>query len=256
MIEIFDAYASYYDLLYQDKDYEAESVFVEGLLTKYGVPAGGNLLELGSGTGKHAECFARMGFSVHGVDLSPVMVSSANAKIADEVANQLYFEVGDVRNVRVNHIFDAVVSLFHVSSYQTTNADLMAMFKTAAIHLKQGGVFLFDCWYGPAVLSNRPEVRVKKMGNATVDVLRTAEPVMYPNENVVEVNYSVQVKQKKGDHLIEFSEKHEIRYLFSPEVELMLELAGFSPVIRHGWMTADPTGFDSWAATFVSVKSS
>lgn len=72
------------------------------------------------------------------------------------------------------------------------------------------------------------------MSNATIDVFRTAEPVMFSNKNVVEVSYSVQVKQKKGGHLIEFSEKHEICYLFSPEVELMLELAGFSPVIRHG----------------------
>lgn len=256
MIEMSEAYASYYDLFYQDKDYGTESVFVADLLKRYGLPRGGNLLELGSGTGKHAECLARMGYSVCGVDLSPVMVSSAKLKSVDEVVNQLVFEVGDVRTVRINQMFDAVVSLFHVASYQTTNTDLMAMFRTAAVHLKKGGIFLFDCWYGPAVLTNRPEVRVKMMSDSTVDVRRTAVPVMLPNKNVVEVNYSVQVKQKKGGHLAEFSEKHEIRYLFSPEVELMLELAGFSQVFRHGWMTEEPTGLDSWAATFVSVKSS
>ncbi len=79
---------------------------------------------------------------------------------------------------------------------------------------------------------------------------------MFPNKNVVEVNYLVQVKLKKGCHVIGLCEKHEIRYLYSPEVALMLELPGFSPVIQHGWMTEDPISFDNWATTFVSVKSS
>jgi len=256
MSGVFDAYASYYDLLYQDKDYNAEATFVHNLLAKHGVPARGCLLELGCGTGKHADCFARLGYTILGVDMSPGMVTAANARKTADVAKQLQFEVGDVRDVRLDQLFDAVISLFHVASYQITNADLMAMFKTAATHLKPGGVILVDCWYGPAVLTDRPVVRVKRMSNATVEILRIAEPVMYPNENRVDVNYTVQVKQKEGGRLIELAEKHSIRYLFSPEVELMLELAGFSKVNRHGWMTENTTGFDSWTATFVGVKSS
>ncbi len=79
---------------------------------------------------------------------------------------------------------------------------------------------------------------------------------MCSNKNVAEFNYSVQVKQKKGGQVIKFSEKHEICFLFLPEVKLMFELASVSPVIQHGWMTEEPTGFDSWAATLGSVKSS
>jgi SAM-dependent methyltransferase len=255
MSAVFDAYAAYYDLLYQDKDYNAETNFAHELLAKHGVAKQGSLLELGCGTGKHAEGFARLGYSLHGVDMSPGMVDAANARKPADVAKQLQFVVGDVRDLRVDQLFDAVISLFHVASYQTTNADLMAMFKTAATHLKPGGVFLFDCWYGPAVLTDRPVVRVKRIRNATVEVLRIAEPMMYPNENRVDVHYTVQVKQKGGaERLIELTEKHSIRYLFSPEVELMLELAGFSKINRQGWMTESPTGFDSWAATFVAIK--
>ena len=36
-----------------------------------------------------------------------------------------------------------MISLFHVMSYQTTNADLLAVFATAAAHLRPGGLFLF-----------------------------------------------------------------------------------------------------------------
>jgi len=254
MSTVFDVYAAYYDLLYQDKDYKAETNFVHDLLAKHGVPARGELLELGCGTGKHAEAFARLGYRLHGVDMSPAMVAAANARKPADIADQLEFALGDVRDVLVGKSFDAVISLFHVASYQTTNADLSAMFQTASEHLNTGGVFLFDCWYGPAVLTDRPVVRVKRMSNEAVEVLRIAEPEMYPNENIVDVNYTVHVKQKGEERVSELREKHRMRYLFAPEVELLLEQAGMRMVERMEWLTGKSTSFDSWAATFVAVK--
>jgi len=250
----FDSYSAYYDLLYRDKDYSAETQFVHALLAKHGVPVRGDLLELGCGTGKHAERFARLGYGLHGVDMSPAMVEAANARTPADVAEQLEFAVGDVRNVRLGKPFDAVISLFHVASYQITNADLGAMFKTAVAHLKPGGVFLFDCWYGPAVLTDRPVVRIKRMYNDDVEVLRIAEPVMHPNENIVDVNYTVLVRQKGVEQVSELRETHRMRYLFAPEVDLLLGQAGMRLVERMEWLSGKPTGFESWAATFVAVR--
>lgn len=254
MSAVFDAYAAYYDLLYQDKDYSAETQFVHDQLVKYGVPEKASLLELGCGTGKHAEGFARLGYRLRGVDMSQAMVNVANARKPADVAGQLEFAVGDVRDVRVDKSFDAVISLFHVASYQTTNTDLSSMFQTAAAHLKPGGVFLFDCWYGPAVLTDRPVMRVKRMHNEAIEVLRIAEPIMHVNENVVDVNYTVQVKKKGDERVFELHEKHSMRYLFTPEVELLLAQAGMRQVARVQWLTGKPTGFDSWAATFIAMK--
>ena len=62
----------------------------------------GSILELGSDTGKHAEEFAKMGFSVHGVDLSPEMVREANQRGNNDFVNQLYFEIGDVRSFKID----------------------------------------------------------------------------------------------------------------------------------------------------------
>ena len=39
------------------------------------------------------------------------------------------------------------------------------MFKTAAKHLKQNGVFIFDFWYGPGVLTDPPALRQKRLEN-------------------------------------------------------------------------------------------
>jgi predicted TPR repeat methyltransferase len=133
--KVFDVYAEYYDLLYQDKCYKQEVDYVSGLLEDNGVKSGA-ILELGSGTGKHAEEFAKIGFNMHGVDLSPVMVKKANQRKKDNFISQLQFEIGDVRSYRDDKKFDAVISLFHVMSYQIKNEDIVAMFETAAHHLK------------------------------------------------------------------------------------------------------------------------
>ena len=145
MSKIFDAYAAYYNMLYQDKDYKQEAKYIASLMGKNDI-TDGSILELGSGTGKHAEEFAKMGFSVHGVDLSPEMVREANQRGNNDFVNQLYFEIGDVRSFKIDKKFDAVISLFHVISYQLKNEDILAMFNTstAAKHLKPNCVFIFD----------------------------------------------------------------------------------------------------------------
>ena len=61
-------YSQYYDLLYQDKDYLAETNYVDNLIQEFGRCNSKTMLDLGCGTGKHAELFCDQGYKVHGVD--------------------------------------------------------------------------------------------------------------------------------------------------------------------------------------------
>jgi len=253
MTNIFDAYTAYYDLLYIDKDYVGESQYVYDLLARQGV-AQGSILELGCGTGKHAEHLAGMGFSVHGVDISPTMVETANNQMPENLADQLQFEVGDVRTTRVDKKFDAVISLFHVVSYQTRNEDLAAIFETAKKHLQSGGVFVFDFWHGPGVLSEPPSVRVKRMASSEVDVLRIAEPERRCGDNVVDVNYTVMVSRKDKDGVEHFKENHPMRYLFLPEINYFLNNSGLELVNSYAWMSKYEPDFKDWLAVVVCKK--
>lgn len=244
---IFNAYAKYYDLLYKGKEYSVEAEYVISLLKSH---LGGvkRVLELGCGTGAHAEMLARMGVYVHGVDLSAEMLARAEARKASlpaEIAARLTFSHGDVRSVRMETTYDAVISLFHVMSYQTSSADLKLTFETAAAHLAKGGVFLFDFWYGPAVLLQRPEVRAKRLADDDVVVTRIAEPVMYPNENIVDVNYSMFIEDKTTNTIHQVVESHRMRYLFLPE---LVELRGskFRELSNHAWLLNKAPGADSW----------
>ena len=253
MTEVFDAYAAYYDLLYRDKDYPAEARYVQSLLRRHGV-SDGSILELGCGTGKHAEQLGQLGFSIHGLDLSPSMVARARKRTPAELASRLQFDVGDARSTRLNRKFDAAISLFHVASYQTRNEDLLGMFATAATHLKSGGIFVFDFWYGPGVLTDPPVERVKYLEDGVIQVTRTAKPTLRPNENIVDVHYEVLVKQNRNGMVADIEETHSMRYLFLPEVRFMLQSAGMELLQAQRWMSQEALGRESWQAVVIAQR--
>jgi SAM-dependent methyltransferase len=249
MKEVFDAYSRYYDLLYRDKDYAGEVAYLAFHLRRY-APKATSIIELGCGTGAHAEHLARAGYAVHGVDQSESMLARASARksgLPADVAARLSFERGDARSVRTGESYDAVISLFHVMSYQATNADLQAAFATAAAHLRPAGLFLFDFWYAPAVLTQRPETRVKRLADGEIEVTRIAEPVVRVNENVVDVNYAVFIEVKATGKVEQVQETHRMRYLSLPELALLSGDA-FEVRATHAWMSEAPPDAQSWAA--------
>jgi len=119
---VFDKYARFYNLIYRDRDTTAEVSWILSELISTGLESSLKLLELGSGTGRHAVLFAEGGHSVVGVDPSPEMILQAQSHASVE-----YVE-GDGRSVRIPERFDAVLALFHVVSYHTTDDDLLANF--------------------------------------------------------------------------------------------------------------------------------
>ena len=253
-MSVFDSYSSYYDLLYRDKDYKAEADYVLSLIRQSGTQPR-TLLELGCGTGLHAAVLAKAGLTVTGVDMSATMLNRAIERLATLPAalqSRLAFSQGDIRTVRLKQRYDAVVSLFHVISYQTSNDDLLNAFKTAREHLAPGGCFVFDFWYGPAVLSQRPEVRVLELEDEAIRVTRVARPEMLVNEDIVNVNYTVMVEYKADGTLQRLQEKHAMRYLFLPEVEHLLAEAGLKMALSKAWMRNAQPDADTWGAVVIA----
>lgn len=243
----FSAYSRYYDLLYQDKDYTSEANYIQALLTRHGV-ARGNLLEFGSGTGKHGRLLAQRGYTVHGIERSADMVAQATA------ANGFSCQQGDICTVQLARTFDAVLSLFHVVSYQTSNADLIAVCARAASHLGQNGLFIFDFWYSPAVYAQRPAVRVKRMTDAQIEITRLAEPVLFPNENRVNVNYTIFARDKASGAVQTTTETHPMRHFGLPEIDLLAHITGFRRLEAAEFLTGRAAGEDTWGVCVVLQK--
>jgi SAM-dependent methyltransferase len=252
-VSAFRDFAEYYDILYREKDYGSEAASVLKILRKWR-PDARAVLELGCGTGAHARHLAESGIFVHGIDCSVPMLEQARMKqqaLPADVASRLGFSHGDMRQVRLNRRFDGIISLFHVFSYQVLNEDIRATLLTVREHLNPGGVLIFDCWYGPAVLTERPTVRVKRWENHETEIIRIAEPTIYPDENRVDVNYTILVRSKMDDRVKELKELHRLRYLFRPEIEMFTSLAGLEISDAREWMTENEPGLGTWNVCFV-----
>jgi len=251
---VFDGYARYYDLLYRDKDYESESRYVDEIIQKH-CPGASTLMELGCGTGGHAIHLAKRGYRIYGIDQSRSMLDQAIRRIHSlppTAGTLLQFSQGDIRQVRLKERFDAVIALFHVISYMAATKDLKAVLTTACHHLKEGGILLFDAWYGPAVLTDRPTVRIKRMKDDHTEVWRIAEPQLYINDNFVDVHYEIFVRDRQTNRIEVLQETHRMRYIFKPEIEQLFSGCGLQLLDCFEWMTGRSPGHDTWGVCFVS----
>jgi SAM-dependent methyltransferase len=246
MANVFNLYSRYYDLLYRDKDYVAETDYVARLLHAHG--AGKDVLEFGSGTGRHGRLLGERGYRVLGVERSAEMVARA-VETEGFTCRQ-----GDICSLDLGRQFDAILALFHVISYQTTNSAVCAVFDGAALHLKQGGVFIFDIWYSPAVYAQKPAVRVKRTSDPATEITRIAEPSLRPNENVVDVNYSIFVEDLESRAFHKINETHPMRHFSLPELDLLAEHGGFERVAAEGFLSGNPPGEDTWGVCLVMRK--
>ncbi|HMS64412.1 MAG TPA: class I SAM-dependent methyltransferase [Ignavibacteria bacterium] len=252
MNKVFNLYAKYYDLLYKDKDYFGESLYISKLIERFR-PNSKSILDLGCGTGRHDIIFAENGFQVTGVELSERMIEQANFnKSKAGFISDLNFIHHDIRNLKLNKKFDIVISLFHVISYQSSNSDLKKAILTAKEHLKEDGLFIFDFWYGPAVLTERPEKRFKLLEDEEIKVERFADPVLRINDNIVDVNYTVNIFDKAKMIQNEIQETHSMRYLFIPEIKILLDEMNMGVIHFEEWMTSEIPDENSWSALVIA----
>ncbi len=246
----FSNYSKYYDLLYKDKDYCAEAEYIDKLIKEY-APEASSVLELGCGAGRYSKLFHDKGYSVVGIDISKTMLDEARIL---EIEGELEFYHSDIREYTSQIKFDVVLALFHVMSYQATNSDLDATFATISNSLNKGGICLFDTWYGPGVVTDKPRNPTKKMENDEISVVRKTESVINSLTNCVDVNFEIYITDKRNDLKERLDETHVMRYLFSPEVECLAEKHGLRLKRQLKWMTDETPDFNCWFALFVLEK--
>ena len=240
MSDVFGSvYADTYDLFYRDKDYAAECDLIERLFQTYGDGSIHKVLDLGCGTGNHAISLAQQGYQVVGVDLSDSMLAHARKKAADlPESSGVTFHQGDVRTIDLEQRFDAALMMFAVLGYQQDNADVLSALRTARRHLRPGGLFIFDVWYGPAVLHQRPSQRIRVIPTPKGKILRVASGELDIRRHVCTVHFHVW--RLEGERLVaETEESHSMRYFFPRELDLFLECSGFTLVQLGGFPEFD-----------------
>ncbi len=228
MILFGEEYSSAYDYLYQDKNYDKECDFIETFFP--GSPPGvSSILDLGCGTGGHSTILAQRGYNVFGVDRSKEMISLAKRK-SDNLNLGINFINSDINNINLDKKFNVIISMFSVINYQISNKTLSEFCRVVKKHLKKDGIFIFDSWYGPAVISQKPKECIREIKvDDSKTIIRFTKPALNLLKHTVEVSFKVWYINK--DKLVRKTEEsHKMRFLFPQEIKYFLETAGFKKI--------------------------
>ena len=239
-------YASAYDAMYADKDYERECDLIEEAFERFADGSVKGVLDLGAGTGNHALPLARRGYEVAGVDLSEEMVRIAREKASADGAD-VDFRHGDLRDVELGRRFDAVLLMFAVLGYQRTSDDVRRALENARAHLRPGGVLVLDLWYGPGVLSEPPEDRERTLDTPEGELTRRVSAELDVPRQLCTVRYTLSGAGRDAE------EEHVMRFFFPAELELFMDIAGFELLNLSSVDDLDsPATEKSWTATVVA----
>lgn len=250
-MSVFVHYADLYDLYYKDKDYASEASFVLELCRSKGINPK-TVLDLGCGTGRHLEEFHRRGLTGTGVDLSSAMLEQARTRLE---GTGIKLHESDIISFRDKNKYDMVVAMFAVMGYLISNDELLAGMKTASSLLRPGGLFIFDGWFGPAVLNQKPEIRKHEYSHEGKSVTREAIPKLDPVSQTVDVLFNVTSKDASGK-MENLAEHHVMRFFFVQETKLLLSQAGLKLIFFCPFL--EPEGIinvNTWNITFVAGAS-
>jgi hypothetical protein len=122
-------------------------------------------------------------------------------------------------------------------SYQIKNIELIKTIKSIKKNLVEGGVFIFDFWYAPAILTNLPVNSFKKFKNKDIKISRFGKPRLNFQNNTVDMNYSIFIENNNSKKLIKNKEIHRLRFFFDKELELICKKFDFKILAKYEWMS-------------------
>jgi SAM-dependent methyltransferase len=180
----------------------------------------GRALEFGIGTGRLAVPLAQRGIAVHGIELSPAMVSELHARAG---TTGIDVTIGDFATARVKARFALVYLVRNTITNLTNQDEQVACFCNAAAHLAPGGCFVVENYV--------PELRRLPPGERAHVFTATPEHVgigEYDTVNQIEISRHWWVVDGE---LKTFSSPH--RYVWPSELDLMARIAGLTR--RERW---------------------
>jgi SAM-dependent methyltransferase len=244
-------YAELYDAIYSAKDYAFEVDRVLEFARRYGIEAG-TIVDYGCGTGNHARRFAERGMRVYGIDCNQHMLAAACDKTRGlenvELLHDSQLAVIPEASV------DIFCMLFDVVSYIVENDALDRLLSYVVSRLKPQGLFVFDFWYGPGVLSLRPVNRWKEFSANGAKILRLTGAELDWSNSTVRVTHEIIVTQE-NQVKDRFVDSHVMRFFFKKEINYLLHAHGLEVVQFGTWQVPEsPATTNDWSALIVSRR--
>ncbi len=132
-----------YSVVYDHRDDEEAERMMSLIERTTGAESSRSVLDLACGSGRHSIHFARRGYTnVTGIDLSPTLLTVANATAAAEGLDIRFLE-RDMRDIPVEQ-FDLIVNLFTSFGYFKDDEDNWSVIDNVGAALREGGWFVLD----------------------------------------------------------------------------------------------------------------
>ena len=213
---MYQSTAHYYDLVFADKDYIAESEKVASIIRRE-VPGASTVLDVACGTGKHAQHLSKW-FEVDGIDLHPAFV-----KIAQQAVPHGTISCGDMRDFDLGKNFDVVTCLFSSIGYVRTLEYLNQTLVCLRKHCEDDGITIVEPWFTPEDW-HAGRCKITNVERDDQVLCRMDYSKRQKNISTIQSEYLLGTK----DGISRISEEHVLGLFTKEEVLRAFNEAGFS----------------------------
>jgi SAM-dependent methyltransferase len=231
-----------YDAVYSDvvADIEPHVTLMRG--------AGGPALELGCGNGRLLIPTLQAGAPCDGLDLAPKMLESLRAKLAAKGLKTNVIQ-GDMRDFSLPDRYSLIAIGFNSFLHNLTQADQLATLRCCRHHLISGGRLVITAFHPSAAKLlewSGPEKLVKDLPYGDGRVKLWDRALDDRVEQIRRMSRRIEFSDAAGAVTRRETVEFQLRYVYKPETELLLRVAGFS-----GWSVRAGFGSDMDPASTV-----
>lgn len=225
--------AGVYDQWYSEFDPAAIHTLAE-------LAHGGNVLELGIGTGRIAIPLLHTGVTVHGIDASESMVARLRAKPGGE---RIHVTMGNFADVTVDGQFSLIYIVFNTFYALLTQDDQIRCFQNVARHLASDGVFVIEAFV--------PDLK-RFTGGQAMRATRIEENEVQVDVSQIELKTQVITSQhivlnEQGTRFYPV----KLRYVWPTEMDLMARLSQLQ--LKERWGDWEKAMFTADSGKHISV---
>lgn len=250
-------YADVYDLLHEDKPYQAEVQLVLDEAAALGITPR-NVIDLACGTGRHLAEMSRRGLYVHGNDISPSMIALAARRLraADPTRFRLTTEPMQTVMARPpnGEGFDLATIYYTAMGYVVSPEELHRLFCNLGRLVAPGGLLYADVWSAQKMVREFSPRRERCAENAKWMVRRMSDVTHVPEANALRVAFGIGVTNKETGETRQFDESHLVRYYSVPEVTNLLLAHGFRPLVMRPFFEQAERIEDAWNFYFIARR--
>ena len=223
------------DLIYDANIYDGMNTNLNDLqFYKRWLPKNKNarILELCCGTGRLTLPIAQDGYDISGVDYTSSMLEKAKAKSSEEGLAVEFIEA-DIRTLDLPKKYDFIFIPFNSIHHLYKNEDLFKALNAVKNHLKEGGLFLLDCFNPNLQFITEGELGQKEIAQYTTNDGREVlikEIMRYENKsqiNRIEWHYFINGEFDSIQNL-------DMRIYYPQELDSYLEWNGFRIIHKFG----------------------